>query len=180
MESENADGALVDGSLPATPSALLAELARLGIAETTMEHPPVFTVEEAKTLRGDLHGGHVKNLLLRNKKGRMWLVVCDEDQAVDLKHLADALGGGRFSFASRERLMQYLGVIPGSVTPFAVINDKTGAVQVVLDQALLDHHQLNFHPLTNDMTTAIAPEGLLRFLTAMKHEPTLLADWGVV
>jgi Ala-tRNA(Pro) deacylase len=165
---------LADGSRPATPQELLDRLTALGIQTRTVEHPPVFTVEEAKTLRGELPGGHTKNLFLRNKKGRMWLVTCLEDRDIDLKTLGEALEAGRFSFGSAERLMTYLGVEPGSVTPFAVINDTGGAVTMVLDKALTDIHPLNFHPLVNTMTTAIAPRDLLTFLKAVEHEPRLL------
>ena len=165
---------LADGSAPTTPEALLERLAALGIETRTVAHEPLFTVEQSKALRGQLPGGHTKNLFLRNKKGRMWLVTCLEDRQVDLKALAAALEGGRFSFGSAERLMANLGVIPGAVTPFAVTNDAGGAVQMVLDKALLDHDPLNFHPLDNARTTAIAPGDLLRFLEAVGHPPLIL------
>ena len=165
---------LADGSAPATPRDLFSRLDSLGIATRTVEHPAVFTVEEAKTLRGELPGGHTKNLFLRNKKGRMWLVTCLEDREVDLKSLGAALEAGRFSFGSADRLMTYLGVEPGSVTPFAVLNDRTGAVTMVLDRALSEIEPLNFHPLVNTMTTAIAPEALLDFLKAVDHAPVML------
>ena len=165
---------LADGSVPARPEALLARLDELGIGHGTVEHEPLFTVEQSKALRGQLPGGHSKNLFLRNKKGRVWLVTCLEDRQVDLKALAAALEGGRFSFGSAERLMAHLGVIPGAVTPFAVINDKAGAVRMVLDQGLLERDPLNFHPLDNARTTAVSPEGLLRFLEAEGHAPQLL------
>src|SRR3546814_12479230 len=101
--------------------------------------PPVFTVEEAKALRGELPGHHIKNLFLRNKKGQLWLVTCLEDRAVDLKGLGERLGAGRFSFGSADRLMTYLGVRPGAVTPFAVINDQEDAVPMVLDCGVLGY-----------------------------------------
>ncbi len=169
--TESAMG-LADGRAPATPDDLFARLRELGIETTTMTHEPVFTVEEAKRLRGEISGAHTKNLFLRNKKGRMWLVTCLEDRQVDLKALGDALGGGRLSFGSADRLMRYLGVIPGAVTPFAAINDHGGAVQVVLDKGMLgDYEVLNFHPLDNAMTTAIAPGDLVRFLRGVGHPP---------
>ena len=127
-----------------------------------------------KALRGELPGGHVKNLFLRNKKGAMWLVVAEEDRQIDLKALGEKIGAGRVSFGSPDRLMQYLGVLPGSVTPFGVINDKGLEVQVVLDRALLDHDPVNVHPLTNDRTTAISPKDLLAFLEATGHKPQIL------
>src|SRR5262245_3939016 len=124
-------------SVPATPDDLFARLDELGIRTTSVRHPPVFTVEEAKALRGKLPGGHVKNLFLRNKKGEMWLLVAEEDRAVDLKLLAEKLGSGRFSFGSAERLMAHLGIVPGAVTPLAVINDREAKVRVVIDRVLL-------------------------------------------
>lgn len=156
------------------PEALLSYLDGLGIATTTVDHPPLFTVEEARSLRGDLPGGHCKNLLLRNKKGRMWLVVCREDRVIDLKELGDRIGAGRVSFASPERLMVNLGVTPGAVTPFAVINDPQCQVTVVLDEEMLSETVLNYHPLVNDRTTAIASSDLVVFLESTGHVPQIL------
>lgn len=171
-------------TLPTSPETLLARLEALGIVAHTVTHPPVFTVEQAKALRGELSGHHIKNLFLRNKKKAMWLVVCLEDRQIDLKALAAALDAGRFSFGSADRLMTYLGVEPGSVTPFAAINDTDGHVSVVLDTAILDKGVLaegpvNCHPLVNHMTTAIAPADLIRFLESTGHDPHLL-DMGQI
>ncbi len=175
-ETESAEAAL-----PTSPEALLARLEELGIAAKTVTHPPVYTVEEAKALRGELPGSHIKNLFLRNKKGRMWLVTCLEDREVDLKALGERLEAGRFSFGSAERLMTYLGVQPGSVTPFAVINDKNHDVTMVLDQGVMEGGPeggpVNCHPLVNTMTTAVSPEDLVRFLEAEGHAPQML-DMG--
>jgi Ala-tRNA(Pro) deacylase len=168
------DARLADGSAPATPEELFARLATLGIATTTVEHEPVFTVEQAKALRGELPGGHSKNLFLRNKKKRMWLLVCTEDTSVDVKALAAQLGAGRLSFGSARRLMEHLGVIPGAVTPFAVVNDRDGAVRVVIERRLLELAPLNFHPLDNARTTAIEPSALIEFLEAEDHAPELI------
>ena len=165
---------LADGGTPLSPAEFLNRLESLGIAHTTFEHDPVFTVEESKRMRGDLDGAHVKNLFLRNKKGAMWLVTCVEDRPVDLKWLGETLGAGRFSFASPERLMKYLGVIPGAVTTFAAANDSTGSVRIALDSALLNASRINLHPLTNAMTTTIGAADLLRFLEAVDHPPTLV------
>ncbi|MBC6406138.1 MAG: prolyl-tRNA synthetase associated domain-containing protein [Rhodospirillales bacterium] len=165
---------LVDGSAPTTQDALFQQLEELGIASRTVDHPPIFTVEESKQLRGSLPGHHVKNLFLRNKKGAMWLVTCLEDRDVDLKRLAEVLNGGRFSFGKPGQLMQYLGVKPGAVTPLAVINDATGAVTMVLDSVLIDGQTVNAHPLVNDRTTALSGHDLLRFLEANGHAPRLL------
>lgn len=161
-------------SAPLGEAELLQRLADLGIATRTVAHPPVFTVEEAKRVRGELPGGHCKSLFLRNKKGKMWLVVTLEDRAVDLKRLGERLGSGRLSFGSPERLMRHLGILPGAVTPFAVVNDRERAVRVALDADMLRHDPLNFHPLRNDRTTAIAPADLVRFLEAEGHPPLIL------
>src|SRR5262252_1322002 len=140
-----------------SPQQLFDHLAQLGIAQRTVEHPPVFTVEEAKALRGDLPGHHVKNLFLRNKKEEMWLVVALEDRAIDLKRLGEALGAGRLSFGSAERLRRHLGIEPGSVTPLALINDRERLVQLALDRGLVDGVPVHVHPLINTMTTAMTP-----------------------
>jgi Ala-tRNA(Pro) deacylase len=157
-----------------TSADLVARLSGLGIAVTTVEHPPVFTVEEARRHRGGLTGTFTKNLFLRDKKGAMWLVVCLEDRAVDLRVLAERIGAKHLSFGSPERLMRHLGVIPGAVSPFAVINDTDRLVRVVLDRAVLTQDPINLHPLDNAKTTAIAAADLLRFLEAEGHPPQLL------
>ena len=153
------------------PQQLFARLAALGIAQRTVEHPPVFTVEEAKALRGNLPGHHIKNLFLRNKKEEMWLVVALEDRTIDLKRLGEVLGAGRLSFGSPERLRRHLGVEPGSVTPFALVNDEARAVRLALDRGLAGDGPVNAHPLINTMTTAIAPADLLRLFDATGHAP---------
>jgi Ala-tRNA(Pro) deacylase len=159
---------------PLTPDSLLARFAALGIAHRTHTHPPVYTVEEAKSLRGTLPGGHCKSLFLKDKKGGLWLVVALEECRVDLKSLAYQLGAPRFSFGSAELLYEVLGVRPGSVTPYAAINDTEGRVAVVLQQAMLAQDPLNYHPLENTRTTAIAPADLVRFLEACGHAPRIV------
>ncbi len=156
------------------PQQLFAKLATLGIAQRTVEHPPVFTVEEAKALRGNLPGHHIKNLFLRNKKEEMWLVVAREDRAIYLKRLGEALGAGRLSFGSPDRLRRHLGVEPGSVTPFALVNDETHLVRLALDRGVAEGGPVNAHPLVNTMTTAIAPADLLRLFEATGHAPRWL------
>ena len=156
------------------PQQLFARLDQLGIAYRTVEHPPVFTVEEAKALRGNLPGHHIKNLFLRNKKEEMWLVVALEDRAIDLKRLGEVLGAGRLSFGSADRLKRYLGVEPGSVTPLSLANDEAHAVQLVLDRGMANGGPVNAHPLVNTMTTALTPADLLRFFAATGHTPRWL------
>jgi len=161
-------------ALPTSPAKLFNILQELQIAVTNHSHEPVFTVEQAKALRGTLPGGHIKNLFLRNKKEEMWLIVVGEDKPIDLKELGERLGAGRLSFGSPDRLMRYLGVLPGSVTPFSVVNDREGKVKVVLDQDLLNFDLVNCHPLVNDQTTALKPSDLLAFLEAQGHKPSLM------
>ena len=166
---------LADGSAPLSPGELLRRLEELGIQSRTSMHEAVFTVEEARKVRaGHEEGAHIKNLFLRNKKGTMWLVTCLEDRDIDLKSLGAQLGAGRLSFGSAERLMRYLGVTPGSVTPLAAINDHGGEVKVVVDKAVLELAPVHAHPLANDMTTSMAPEDLVRFLEAVDHAPEIL------
>lgn len=157
-----------------TQETLLARLSDLGISGRTVSHPPVYTVEEAKAHRDDLPGGHTKNLFLKDKKGRMFLVTADEDRDIDLKSLRDKLGCKPLSFASAERLMTYLGVEPGSVTPLAVVNDSEGAVTMALDRSLLAHPWINVHPLVNTATTALVPTDLVRFLEICGHPPLMI------
>ena len=161
-----------------SPQQLFDRLAELGIDHKTVEHEAVFTVEQAKQHRGALPGHHIKNLFLRNKKEEMWLVVALEDRAIDLKRLGEVLGAGRLSFGSPERLRTWLGVEPGSVTPFSVINDTAHKVSLVLDRGLSDHDRgggpINAHPLTNTMTSAIVLPDLLRFFEATGHTPRWL------
>jgi Ala-tRNA(Pro) deacylase len=173
--TESQDARLDDGSSPAMADDLLRRLAELDIETRTINHPPVFTVEEAKALRGEIVGCHTKSLFLRNKKGAMWLVICPEDQPVDLKTLGAQLGAGRFSFCSKARLMKYLGLIPGAVTPFGVFNDKGRKVRVVLDRRMFENEPLNFHPLDNSMTTSISGDDLIRFLEAENHPPQIIS-----
>jgi Ala-tRNA(Pro) deacylase len=160
--------------MPTSPEALFAYLDSLGVAHRTITHPPVFTVEEARALRGEVPGGHTKNLFLRDKKGALFLVVAPEEAVIELKSLHRLLGAsGRFSFGSADLLRETLGVEPGSVTPFAVINDKAVRVTVILDAAMMAHDVLNFHPLTNTGTTTISRDGLLKFLESTGHKPRI-------
>src|SRR5437660_1758010 len=160
--------------MPATPDELFAYLNALGIAHKTVTHAAVFTVEEARELRGAISGGHTKNLFLRDKKGALYLLVAPEDAAIELRALHRVLGAsGRFSFGSAELMQEALGVAPGSVTPFAVINDKEARVTLVIDAALMTNDMLNFHPLVNTATTSISRDGLLKFLAATSHAPRI-------
>jgi Ala-tRNA(Pro) deacylase len=164
--------------MPATPDDLFAFLDRLGIAHPTITHPPVFTVDEAKRLRGAISGGHTKNLFLKDKRDAVFLVVALEHAAIDLKTLHHRLGAARFSFGPADLLHELIGVEPGAVTPFGVINDTGARVTVVLDAAMMAHATLNYHPLVNTMTTSIGRDDLVAFLRATGHEPRIMAVAG--
>ncbi len=162
---------------PATPAeeALFRQLDTLGIDHETHRHAPLFTVEESQALRGTLPGAHIKNLFLRDKKKNIWLVTTLEDRQIDLKALRKTLQAkGNLSFGNADLLMEVLGVIPGAVTPFGVLNDRDGRAAMILDKAILGHELVNAHPLRNDRTTAITPDGLLQFLDACEHPAQLL------
>ena len=159
--------------MPSTPDDLFAFLDRLGVAHETATHPPLFTVEQSQALRGTIPGGHTKNLFLKDKKDAVFLVVAPEEASIDLKTLHQKLGAARFSFGSADLMRELLGVEPGAVTAFGVINDTARRVNVVLDAGLLEHDVLNCHPLVNTMTTSIPREGLLRFFEATGHKPRI-------
>jgi len=165
--------------MPASPAELFAYLDRLGIVHATVTHAPLFTVEQSRTLRGTIPGGHTKNLFLKDKKDALFLVVAEEDAGIELKGLHRLLGAaGRFSFGSADLLRQRLGVEPGAVTPFAAINDAGTQVTVVLDAAMMQHEVLNYHPLVNTMTTSIGRDDLVRFLESTGHPPRIVAVTG--
>jgi Ala-tRNA(Pro) deacylase len=161
-------------AVPLTPEQLFRRLDALDIAHQTVSHPPVFTVAEAAAARGHLPGGHCKSLFLKDKKGGFWLVIMLEERRIDLNKLAVRLAAPRFSFGAAADLGALLGVRPGSVTPFALVNDGAHRVTPVLDREMLDHDPLNYHPLANDRTTAIAPADLLRFIAACGHQPRVV------
>ena len=165
--------------MPATPEALLRRLDALGIRHATHHHPAVFTVAESTALRGELPGGHCKSLFLKDRKDGLWLVVLLEHRQLDLKALADRLAAPRFSFGSPALLSTVLGVTPGSVTPFALINDGERRVRVVLDAEMLEQDPLNYHPLVNTATTAVSPADLLKFIAGCGHEPRIIAMAGL-
>ncbi len=169
---------LENGEAAATAEQVLAALTELGIEHQTEQHTALYTVEDAKTVSYDKPGAHTKNLFLRNKKGRMFLLVVEQDRQVDLRALRDTLQlpGGQFAFASTERMEKYLGVVPGSVTPLAVINDHDGKVQVIIESALLQQEWIYLHPCRNTHTMYMRCEELLKALQAWDHE-VLLVDF---
>ena len=160
--------------MPATPDDLFAFLDSLGIAHSSVAHPPFFTVEEARGWHHKIPGLHCKNLFIKDKKGGIWHVVLPADKRADLGALEKTLGAPRFSFAKPEVLMEVLQLTPGSVTPFGLINDTARRVRVVLDRDMLRSDRVNFHPLHNAASTTIAADDLVRFVRALGYDPMIL------
>ena len=168
-------------SLPAYPvtrDALLNYLNSCGFDTATRDHAPLFTVEDSQNLRGEIEGGHTKNLFLKDKKGNFFLLTAQEDTVVNLKTLHKLLGGAsRFSFGNSEKMTEFLGVSPGAVTAFGIINDRAGMVTFAIDSTLLEHKKINCHPMTNDATTTIRRDDLLEFARSCGHDP-MIVDLG--
>jgi Ala-tRNA(Pro) deacylase len=158
---------------------LFAFLDAHGIDHRTVEHPAVFTVGEGDAFKAGLPGGHTKNLFLKDKDGQLWLISALGETRIDLKALPKVIGSARLSFGSPERLLDALGVTPGSVTAFALINDPGRRVRFVYDAALAASDPVNFHPLQNTATTAVSQAGFQRFLAALGVEP-LIVDFSAV
>ena len=161
-------------SLPTTPEALMMALGDAGIEFSVHEHPPLRTVEDSKAFRGDMEGTHVKNLYLRDKRKKNFLVVAQEDSAIDLKTLPDMIGSDRLSFGSANRLFEFLGVRPGAVSPFTLINDAEHRVSLALDSRLMQAERLYFHPLVNDLTLGVTPDDIHAFLAITGHQPKII------
>lgn len=161
-------------TLPTTPEQLIERLTDAGISFSRHEHPPLRTVEDSKAFRGDMPGVHVKNLYLRDRKKKNFLVVSQEDRTIDLKTLQADIGADRLSFGSADRLFEFLGVRPGAVSPFTLINDPDHRVSLALDESLMKADVLYFHPLVNDLTLGISPAGLLHFFEISGHNPKMI------
>jgi Ala-tRNA(Pro) deacylase len=167
-----------------TPSApfaneqnLFDRLDAIGIVHTTYRHPALHSVEDAQAARKalpEMQGGHCKNLFLKDKKGVFWLFVTLEEKRVDMSALQKILGAARLSFGKPEYMKEYLGVVPGSVTPFAAINEASQNVRFILDSEMLTHETLNYHPLHNAATTSIKSQDLLLFLENCGHKPEII------
>ncbi len=157
----------------ASPDELFAFLDANGVAHETVWHEAVFRVGEGEDI-ARLPGAHTKNLFLKDAKGQLWLISARDRAAIDLKRLPGRIGSARLSFGSAERMAEALGVTPGSVTAFALINDKAHAVRFVLDRALWEAEAVNFHPLVNTGTTRVSREGLRAFLAALGVEPLIV------
>lgn len=161
--------------IPVTRATLLDVLSELGFETKTVEHPPLFTVEDSVALRGEIAGGHTKNLFLKDKKGNVFLLTAEEDTIIDLKSLHRLLGcATRFSFGKPDLLEELLGVQPGAVTAFGLINDRESRVSFALDRRLLRHDIINCHPLVNDATTSIRRDDLLAFARWTGHDPQIV------
>jgi len=158
---------------------LLAWMAENGIHQTTHDHPAVFRVEEGLDLKADLPGLHTKNLFLKDKKGRLWLISAAQDTVIDLKRAHRAMGSDRLSFGNETLMWETLGVRPGSVTALGLINDTDRRVTFVLDQRLWQTAVVNFHPLTNTATTALDQASFRRILTLLDREP-LIVDFDAL
>jgi Ala-tRNA(Pro) deacylase len=171
---DQAAGTLTLSSAEVRESALYERLHALGIAWIKHEHIPVFTVEEAAAVNASQPGGHTKNLFLKDKKGGLWLVVLRDDFRLDLNGLSKQIGAPRYSFGPGELLIATLGVPPGSVTPFALINDRERKVRVVLDEVMLKLEPINFHPLRNDRTIAVSARDLMKFISDCGHQPQIV------
>jgi Ala-tRNA(Pro) deacylase len=156
------------------PDALAAALASLDLALPCFEHPPLRTVEDAHVHWDRLQGAQVKNLFFKDSGGQLWLVVMPGDPRMDTKVMAGLIGSRRLSFGSAELLRDVLGVEPGAVTPLAVMNDAARRVRTVLHARLVDERLLLVHPLANTATVQIAPEDLVRFMTAQHSQPALV------
>jgi Ala-tRNA(Pro) deacylase len=160
-----------------TPEPFAGAFAALDIPSTTYAHPAVFTVEEGRGFKDKMPGGHTKNLFLKDKKGQVWLVTALWDTQVDLKELPKRIGSGRLSFGNAGLMQALLGVTPGAVTPLGLINDSRRQVRFVMDARMLQCSIVNCHPLTNDKTTALSPQDLLKFVKNMGYDP-LLVDFA--
>jgi Ala-tRNA(Pro) deacylase len=153
---------------------LMALLASLGVETATVDHPAVFRVGEGEEIKAKIPGAHTKNLFLKDAKGQLWLISAADRTAIDLKRLHHVIGSARLSFGSAELMEEALGVTPGSVTAFALINDTDHRVRFVLDRVLAEAERVNFHPLTNTATTGIDQAGLRTFLSAVGVTPMIV------
>jgi Ala-tRNA(Pro) deacylase len=152
-----------------TQEELLNVLNQIGIEYTNHEHPAVYTVEEADLHHEGIEGAHSKNLFFKDKKKNLFLIVTLSDKPIRIKEVAQKIGAKNMSFAKPDLLAEVLGIIPGAVTPFAVINDQNHAVKVILDEEMMENQRLNFHPLVNTATTTISAKDLIKFMEYCKQ-----------
>ena len=162
------------GMLPTTPEKLMDIIISLDVNFSKHTHIPLRTVQDARANRGDMIGTHIKNLYLRDRKKRNFLLVVEENRLIDLKVLERQISSTRLSFGSAERLIEMLGVCPGAVSPFSLVNDPDHKVQLVLDKELASQKTVYAHPLVNDMTLGITGEDLMKFFKFTGHQPLVL------
>lgn len=160
--------------MPASRQDLFDYLDDLNITYNTQDHAPIFTVEEGIDIKANMPGGHTKNLFLKDKAGRFFLICALSETPIRINKLHPILGCKRLSFGKTEPLLELLGVTPGSVTLFSLLNDADGEVTLILDAALLEYDIVNFHPLLNDATTAISSSDMIVFAKATGHDPVTL------
>ena len=157
-----------------TRADLLAHLDTMGVQHSTVDHPAVFRVGEGEDVKAAIPGAHTKNLFLKDAKGQLWLISARDTTQIDLKRLHAVIGSARLSFGAEALMVETLGVTPGSVTAFALINDTQHRVRFVLDRVLAEAERVNFHPLTNTATTGVAQDGLRRFLSSVGVTPMIV------
>ena len=163
-------GKNTESEMPTSPEALMENLKELGVEFELHHHEAVYTVAESEKVDAEIPGTHCRNLFLRDKKKKNYLVVLQNATEVDMKKLPDVIGSGRLSFGSDERLWQYLGVRPGSVCPFSIINDTDNNVKIILDKSMMETQRVNYHPLLNTMTVGLSPDDLIKFIENTGHE----------
>lgn len=168
--SVSAEKQEVIGDLPTSPESLMENLKAIGVDFTLHHHEAVFTVEESEKLDSEIPGTHCRNLFLRDKKKNNFLVVLQNGTEVDMKKLPPVIGSDRLSFGSADRLWEYLGVRPGSVCPFAVVNDTDQQVKILLDKSMMETEVVNYHPLLNTMTVSLTPADLVKYIETTGHE----------
>lgn len=165
---------MIQPPLPTTSDALLQNLQKLDVSYALHQHAPIFTVEEGEHLKASIPGLHCRNLFLRDKKKKMFLVVAANDTKIDLKKLSSVLDCARFSFGSADRLWENLGIRQGSVNPFCIMNDTDHKVRIILDKYMMDKDIVNYHPMDNAMTIGLSPSDLVRFINSTNHDPEIV------
>ena len=163
-----------DEDLPITSNDLIQYLDKLGIEYKIFDHDPIFTVAEGEHLKANIPGVHCRNLYMRDKKKNNYLLVLANETEVDLKKLSDLFESGRLSFGSSDRLWEHLGIRPGSVNPFTIMNDTNDKVRLFLDADMMDAEIVNYHPMDNAQTISLKPSDLIKFIESLYHNYTII------
>lgn len=174
VQAQENQGLQQEEPLPTSADKLFEILKNLGISYELHHHAPIFTVEEGEHLKVSIPGIHCRNLFVRDKKEEMFLVVAANETRIDMKKLSNVLGCGRLSFGSPDRLWRHLGIRPGSVCPFCIINDTDKKVRIMLDKQMMQAQRMNVHPLDNAMTVGLSPADLIRFIEHVGHKPEIV------